>query len=93
LQSPKATDINIGDFKIKQESIMDSWVVAMMLGASLFLGALALAAFLWGIKNGQFDDEKKMMSQVHFDDEKELNDLADQQKKREELKKKVYKPE
>ncbi|MDO9304415.1 MAG: cbb3-type cytochrome oxidase assembly protein CcoS [Sulfuricurvum sp.] len=72
---------------------MDSWVVGMMLGASLFLGALALAAFLWGIKNGQFDDEKKMMSQVHFDDEKELNDLADQQKKREELKKKVYKPE
>jgi cbb3-type cytochrome oxidase maturation protein len=93
LQSPKATDINVGDFKIKQESIMDSWVVGMMLGASLFLGALALAAFLWGIKNGQFDDEKKMMSQVHFDDEKELNDLADQQKKREELKKKVYKPE
>jgi cbb3-type cytochrome oxidase maturation protein len=65
----------------------------MMLGASLFLGALALAAFLWGIKNGQFDDEKKMMSQVHFDDEAELNDLADQQKKREELKKKEYKPE
>ena len=72
---------------------MDSWVVGMMLGASLFLGALALAAFLWGIKNGQFDDEKKMMSQVHFDDEKELNDLADQQKKREALKKKEYKPE
>ncbi|MDP3465206.1 MAG: cbb3-type cytochrome oxidase assembly protein CcoS [Sulfuricurvum sp.] len=72
---------------------MDSWVVAMMLGASLVLGATALAAFLWGIKNGQFDDEKKMMSQVHFDDEKELNDLADQQKKREALKKKEYKPE
>lgn len=72
---------------------MDSWVVAMMLGASLFLGALALAAFLWAIKNGQFDDEKKMMSQVHFDDEKELNDLAGQQKKREALKKKEYRPE
>jgi len=72
---------------------MDSWVVAMMLGASLFLGTVALAAFLWGIKNGQFDDEKKMMSQVHFDDEKELNDLADQQRKKEVLKKRVYKPE
>jgi len=37
---------------------MDGWVVAMMLGASLFLGSLALGAFLWAIKNGQFDDEK-----------------------------------
>jgi cbb3-type cytochrome oxidase maturation protein len=72
---------------------VDSWVIAMMLGASLFLGAIALTAFLWGIKNGQFDDEKKMMSQVHFDDETELNDLADQDRKREELRKKNYKPE
>jgi cbb3-type cytochrome oxidase maturation protein len=72
---------------------MDGWVVAMMLGASLFLGSLALGAFLWAIKNGQFDDEKKMMTHVHFDDEKDLNDLADQQKKREELKNKEYRPE
>ncbi|MDD2828616.1 MAG: cbb3-type cytochrome oxidase assembly protein CcoS [Sulfuricurvum sp.] len=72
---------------------MDSWVIAMMLGASLVLGGIALIAFLWGIKNGQFDDEKKMMSQVQFDDEKDLNDLADQQKKREALKKKDYRPE
>ena len=34
---------------------MDSWVIAMMLGASIFLGGLALIAFLWGIKSGQFD--------------------------------------
>jgi cbb3-type cytochrome oxidase maturation protein len=72
---------------------MDSWVVAMMLGASLFLGGIALIAFLWGIKSGQFDDAKRMMNQVQFDDEKELNDAADQQKKREALKKKEYRPE
>lgn len=72
---------------------MDSWVVAMMLGASLFLGGIALAAFLWGIKNGQFDDEKKMMNQVLYDDESELNDAAAQDRKREALKKKEYKPE
>ncbi|MDD3769124.1 cbb3-type cytochrome oxidase assembly protein CcoS [Sulfuricurvum sp. IAE1] len=72
---------------------MDSWVIAMMLGASLVLGALALGAFLWGIKNGQFDDEKKMMNQVLYDDEAELNDAANQQRKREELKKKEYRPE
>ncbi|MEJ2373359.1 MAG: cbb3-type cytochrome oxidase assembly protein CcoS, partial [Sulfurimonas sp.] len=34
---------------------MDNWVVAMMLGASLLLGGTALIAFLWGLKNGQFD--------------------------------------
>ncbi|MGA9045286.1 MAG: cbb3-type cytochrome oxidase assembly protein CcoS [Sulfuricurvum sp.] len=72
---------------------MDSWVVAMMLGASLVLGGIALIAFLWGIKNGQFDDETKMMNQVLYDDEVELNDAANQQRKREELKKKAYKPE
>jgi len=72
---------------------MDSWVIAMMLGASLVLGALALGAFLWGIKNGQFDDEKKMMNQVLYDDEGELNDAANQQRKREELQKKEYRPE
>ena len=59
---------------------MDNWVIAMELGASLFLGAIALTAFLWGIKNGQFDDEK------------ELNDAANQQRKQEAAKKE-YRPE
>ena len=72
---------------------MDGWVIAMMLGASLVLGGVALIAFLWGIKNGQFDDETKMMNQVMYDDESELNDAAQQDRKREELKKKNYKPE
>ena len=72
---------------------MDAWVVAMMLGASLFLGAIALVAFLWGIKNGQFDDEKKMMNAVMQDDEDELNDAAEQERKKEALRKKSYMPE
>ncbi len=72
---------------------MDGWVVAMMLGGSLFLGSIALTAFLWGIKNGQFDDSEKMMNHVHYDDEKELNDAAEQQRKREEQRKKEYRPE
>ena len=72
---------------------MDNWVVAMMLGASLFLGGIALIAFLWGIKTGQFDDANRMMNQVQFDDESELNDASDQQKKRDALKKKEYRPE
>jgi len=72
---------------------MDSWVVAMMLGASLFLGAVALVAFLWGVKNGQFDDEEKYLNAVKFDNEEDLNDAIAKEKKREELRKKNYKPE
>ena len=72
---------------------MDDWVVAMMLSVSIFLGAIALMAFLWALKNGQFDDEEKFLNAVKFDTEEDLNDAAMQQKKREELKKKNYRPE
>jgi len=33
----------------------------MMLGVSIFLGAIALFAFLWALKSGQFDDEEKFL--------------------------------
>ena len=72
---------------------MDNWVITMMLGGSLFLGGIALIAFLWGIKTGQFDDSNRMMNLVQYDDENELNDAADQQKKKDALRKKEYRPE
>jgi len=71
---------------------MDDWVIAMMLGASIFLGAIALVAFLWAVKNGQFDDEEKFLNAVKFDSEEDLNDAVNIEKKRKELKK-AYKPE
>ncbi len=71
---------------------MDTWVIAMMLGASIFLGAIALFAFLWAIKNGQFDDEEKFLNAAKFDNQEDLNDAVNIEKKREELKK-AYKPE
>ncbi len=71
---------------------MDNWVVAMMLGASLFLGAVALFAFLWAIKSGQFDDEEKFLNAAKFDGEDELNDALQQEQKKEKLKK-GYRPE
>ena len=71
---------------------MDDWVIAMMLGASIFLGAVALFAFLWAIKNGQFDDEEKFLNAAKFDNEEDLNDAVNIEKKREELKKE-YRPE
>ena len=72
---------------------MSTWVVGMMLGVSIFLGGIALVAFLWGIKSGQFDDEEKFLNAVKFDGEDDLNDMANQEKKRKDLSKKSYKPE
>ncbi|WP_455756691.1 cbb3-type cytochrome oxidase assembly protein CcoS [Sulfurimonas sp.] len=72
---------------------MDDWVITMMLGASIFLGAIALFAFLWAIKNGQFDDEEKFLNASKFDGVDELNDAVNQERKKEELKKKSYRPE
>ena len=71
---------------------MDNWVIAMMLGASIFLGAIALFAFLWAIKNGQFDDEEKFLNASKFDGVDELNDAVNQERKKEEFKK-SYRPE
>jgi cbb3-type cytochrome oxidase maturation protein len=71
---------------------MDDWVIAMMLGASIFLGAVALFAFLWAIKNGQFDDQEKFLNGAKFDGEEELNDAALKERKKEELKRN-YRPE
>jgi cbb3-type cytochrome oxidase maturation protein len=72
---------------------MDSWVIAMMLGASIFLGGLALIAFLWGIKSGQFDDEEKFLNQAQYDDESELNSAAEKERKKRELRRESYRPE
>ncbi len=72
---------------------MDSYIIAMMLGASLVLGGVALIAFLWGIKSGQFDDKEKFLNAALYDDESELNDAVKQEHKKKKLKEKNYKPE
>jgi len=74
---------------------MDSWVIIMMLGVSVFLGSLALLGIMWAIRTGQFDDKEKFLNQVQFDGEDELNDAVRQIEKKKALKKKkeAYKPE
>ena len=72
---------------------MDSWVIGMMLGVSVFLGSIAVVALLWAIKKGQFDDEEKFLNAVKFDGEDELNDAASLERKKEKLRKKEYRPE
>ena len=73
---------------------MDSWVIGMMMGVSIFLGSIALVAMMWAIKKGQFDDKEKFLNAALYDDENELNDAVKKEKKREDaLKKKEYRPE
>jgi cbb3-type cytochrome oxidase maturation protein len=72
---------------------MDDWVIAMMLGVSIFLGSIALVAFLWALKSGQFDDEEKFLNAAKFDTEEDLNDAVNQEKKKDALRKKACRPE
>ena len=67
---------------------MDGWLVAMMLGASILLGAIGLWGLLWGIKSGQFDDHQKFLDGAQFDSEEALNDAVAMEKKKEEILKK-----
>jgi cbb3-type cytochrome oxidase maturation protein len=73
---------------------MSNWVIAMMLGVSIFLGSIAVVALMWAIKKGQFDDKEKFLNAALFDDEDELNDAYKrEQKRKESVKKKAYTPE
>ena len=74
---------------------MNDSIVILMLGVSIFLGALALFGIMWAIKTGQFDDEEKFLNQVQFDGNEELNDAAAKEAKKEAMKKKRegYRPE
>lgn len=55
---------------------MNTTMVAVMLATSIVIGLIGLIAFLWGLKSGQFDDEKKMMQGVLFDSEEDLRHAA-----------------
>lgn len=73
---------------------MDSWVIVMMLGVSVFLGSLALIGIMWAIRTGQFDDKEKFLNQVQYDGEEALNDAARKAAKKKAMKqKKEYRPE
>ncbi len=75
---------------------MSSGIVAMMIGVSIFLGLIGLGGLLWGVKTGQFDDEKKFLDGVRDDGVDELRDAAKlESRKKEAIKKhreKNYRP-
>ncbi|MFN3546354.1 MAG: cbb3-type cytochrome oxidase assembly protein CcoS [Mesorhizobium sp.] len=45
--------------------------LAYLIPIALFLGALGLAAFLWSIKSGQYEDMDGAAERILHDDEEE----------------------
>jgi cbb3-type cytochrome oxidase maturation protein len=43
--------------------------ILYLIGISLCLGAIGLAAFLWSLRNGQYDDLEGAANRILFDDE------------------------
>ncbi|PAF44703.1 cbb3-type cytochrome oxidase assembly protein CcoS [Helicobacter sp. 11S02596-1] len=60
---------------------MSTSVLIVMLVVSIMIGFLGLVAFLWGLRSGQFDDEKKMTQGVLFDGVDDLNEAARKEEK------------
>ena len=44
-------------------------IVVFLIPGALFLGLIALAAFLWALKSGQFDDLEGAARRILFDDD------------------------
>ncbi len=59
----------------------------MMLIVGLVVSFAILGVFIWGAKDGQFDDSEKMMGGLLFDSTDDLNDAYKKEKKIEEAKK------
>jgi cbb3-type cytochrome oxidase maturation protein len=45
----------------------------ILIGISILVAASFLAAFLWSVKNGQFDDDYTPSVRILFDDTKEIS--------------------
>ncbi|MDP2699561.1 cbb3-type cytochrome oxidase assembly protein CcoS [Thalassospira sp.] len=53
----------------------------LLIPVALFLGLLGLAAFLWSLKSGQFDDMEGAANRILFDDDLDHPDKKPSEKK------------
>ncbi len=60
---------------------MNTEILTIMLVVSVLMGLIGLIAFLWGVKSGQFDDEKRMLESVLYDSASDLNEAILQEKR------------
>ena len=54
-------------------------VLVYLIPIALVLGGVALAAFLWTLKSGQYDDMEGAANRILFDDEDQPPSQQDQQ--------------
>lgn len=54
---------------------MNIEILIIMLVVLVFMGLVGLIVFLWGVKSGQFDDEKCMFESVLYDSVSDLNEV------------------
>jgi len=52
----------------------------LLIGVSLFAALIFLGAFIWAVRNGQFDDNKTPSIRILFDDDSIDNELTDSSK-------------
>ncbi|MGL2669089.1 cbb3-type cytochrome oxidase assembly protein CcoS [Helicobacter pylori] len=60
---------------------MNTEILTIMLVVSVLMGLVGLIAFLWGVKSGQFDDEKRMLESVLYDSTSDLNEAILQEER------------
>ena len=52
----------------------------LLIGVSLFVALIFLGAFIWAVRNGQFDDNETPSMRVLFDDESTENETNQDKK-------------
>lgn len=52
----------------------------LLIGVSLFAALIFLGAFIWAVKNGQFDDNKTPSIRILFDDDSDGIEETDNSK-------------
>jgi cbb3-type cytochrome oxidase maturation protein len=57
----------------------------LLIGVSLFAALIFLGAFIWAVRNGQFDDNKTPSIRILFDDDSIDREKTDSSKKSNEL--------
>ncbi|WQW22353.1 cbb3-type cytochrome oxidase assembly protein CcoS [Helicobacter pylori] len=62
---------------------MNTEILTIMLVVSVLMGLIGLIAFLWGVKSGQFDDERRMLESVLYDSTSDLNEAILREKRQE----------
>ena len=56
-------------------------ILAYLIPIALFMGFIGLAAFIWSLKTGQFDDLDGAASRILFDDDDNIPNKKDSPKK------------